>query len=964
MKQILVITQKELRGYFGSPMALIFVGVFLAVTMFTFFWIDTFFARGLADVRPLFRWLPLLLIFLVASLTMRQWSEEEHSGTLEILLTLPLRIWQPVLGKFLAVLALVGVALLLTLNLPITAAVLGNLDWGPVVGGYLAALLLAAAYTAIGLFISSRTDNQIVALILTVAVAGLLYFLGTRGLTEFTGTTLGGVLRGLATGSHFESIERGVIDLRDLVYYLTLTLLFLTLNVLSLDSKRWSAGAHTASYRRNAILGTTLVAANLVLLNIWLQPLRPVRVDLTQGREFSLSQATRDLIGNLEEPLLIRGYFSERTHPLLAPLIPRVQDTLREYEIASGGMIEVDFVDPTRDPELEREATESYGIRPSPFRVADRYEDAVVSAYFDILLRYGDQSTVLGFQELIEVESFRSGELDVRLRNLEYDLTRSLRKIVFGFQSVGAVLEALPQPARLTLIVTPETLPADLAEAQSTIESVAEQLQTEADGKFLFETLNPDGEGARLDRQALFEQYNLRPIAASLFSPETYYLHMLLEVGERTQLLFPSGEPAEAEVRTAIEAGLKRASPGFLKVVGLWQPPQTPTTDAFGQTTPPSYRFLMLTDRLRQEYEVRDLDLSGGRVADDIDILVLLAPQGLGDVELYAVDQYLMRGGSVVVAGGSHQLDVAFGSVGLSPLEGGVQQLLSHYGITVEEGLVLDPQNEAFPVPVVRNVGGFPVREIQALDYPYFIDVRRDGMASDSPILAGLQAVVLNWSSPLTIDETKSQGLSVTTLLRSGEESWVRSDTNAQPDLETYPEYGFPVEGERRPHTLAVAIQGTLESFFKDKPNPLLEATDEAEGAVEPEELPYGTLETSPETTRLVIFGSVDFLNDLVFDLSIVGSIDTRLQRLQLMQNVIGWSVEDTDLLSIRSRGTHTQVLRALERSEQTVWESLNYGFALIALLVIGLTGNLWSRRAKPMTLTSQGAAEVEGSRG
>lgn len=217
MKQILVITQKELRGYFGSPMALIFVGVFLAVTMFTFFWIDTFFARGLADVRPLFRWLPLLLIFLVASLTMRQWSEEEHSGTLEILLTLPLRIWQPVLGKFLAVLALVGVALLLTLNLPITAAVLGNLDWGPVVGGYLAALLLAAAYTATGLFISSRTDNQIVALILTVAVAGLLYLLGTRGLTEFTGTTLGEILRGLATGSHFESIERGVIDLRDLV---------------------------------------------------------------------------------------------------------------------------------------------------------------------------------------------------------------------------------------------------------------------------------------------------------------------------------------------------------------------------------------------------------------------------------------------------------------------------------------------------------------------------------------------------------------------------------------------------------------------------------------------------------------------------------------------------------------------------------------------------------------------------
>ena len=105
MKQTLVVARKELNSYFGSPMALIFVGVFLAATLFTFFWVDTFFSRGIADVRPLFNWMPLLLIFLVASLTMRQWSEEQHSGTLEILLTLPVRLSDLVLGKFLAVIA-------------------------------------------------------------------------------------------------------------------------------------------------------------------------------------------------------------------------------------------------------------------------------------------------------------------------------------------------------------------------------------------------------------------------------------------------------------------------------------------------------------------------------------------------------------------------------------------------------------------------------------------------------------------------------------------------------------------------------------------------------------------------------------------------------------------------------------------------------------------------------------------
>jgi ABC-2 type transport system permease protein len=174
MKQVLSIMRKELEGYFGSPMALIFVGVFLAVTLFSFFWVDTFFARGIADVRPLFRWMPVLLIFLVAALTMRQWSEEERSGTLEVLLSLPVSRIQLVTGKFLAVMALVAVALGLTIFLPITVQMLGNLDWGPVVGGYLAALLLAGAYTAIGLFLSSRTDNQIVSLILSVLLCGLL----------------------------------------------------------------------------------------------------------------------------------------------------------------------------------------------------------------------------------------------------------------------------------------------------------------------------------------------------------------------------------------------------------------------------------------------------------------------------------------------------------------------------------------------------------------------------------------------------------------------------------------------------------------------------------------------------------------------------------------------------------------------------------------------------------------------
>ncbi|MBN1642999.1 MAG: ABC transporter permease subunit, partial [Anaerolineae bacterium] len=206
--------RKELSAYFHSAIALIFVGVFLVATLASFFWVEAFWARNIADVRPLFRSMPLLMILLVGALTMRQWSEEQREGTLEVLLTLPVRRASLVAGKFAAVLALVALALGLTLFVPITVSVVGDLDWGPVLGGYLAALLVASAYAAIGLFVSSRTDNQIVSLIVTLLLCGALYAVGNSIVTDLVGSSASEILRAIGTGSRFESIERGVIDLR------------------------------------------------------------------------------------------------------------------------------------------------------------------------------------------------------------------------------------------------------------------------------------------------------------------------------------------------------------------------------------------------------------------------------------------------------------------------------------------------------------------------------------------------------------------------------------------------------------------------------------------------------------------------------------------------------------------------------------------------------------------------------
>jgi ABC-2 type transport system permease protein len=962
MKQTLAITRKELVGYFNSPMALIFIGVFLAATLFSFFWVDAFFSRGIADVRPMFRWMPILLIFLVAALTMRQWSEEERSGTLEMLLTMPIHPARLVLGKFLGVMTLVAVALVPTLFLPITVSLLGNLDWGPVLGGYLAALLLASAYTAIGLFVSSRTDNQIVALILTVLVSGLLYLIGTRGVTAFVGDNLAEILRAVGAGSRFESIERGVIDLRDLIYYLSLTIFFLALNVLSLESKRWSRGAQTRSQRRQLVLTVVLIGLNLLMLNVWLFPLIGARVDLTQQQQFTLSPITRELVSNLPEPLLVRGYFSEKTHPLLAPLVPRIRDTLQEYQIASNGQLVLELVDPLQDPEKEAEANQTYGIQPTPLQAADRYGASIINAYFDLLIRYGDQNAVLNFRDLIEIQGHPDGQVDVKLRNLEYDLTRSIKKAVFGFQSIDSVLAALEEPVSLTLYVTPTTLPEWLVEAPVTIEQVATDIAAGANGKFTFQTIDLDDPNSPVSRQVMTEQYGLQPIAISPFSDQSYYLHMVLQTGDQAQLLFPSGELSEAEIRTTIESALKRVSSGFLKVVALWTPADTPTPDAFGQPQPSLKQYQVIADQLRQDYTVRNVDLSTGAVPPGVDVLVVIAPQNMSDLERYAIDQFLMRGGSVVVAAGNYVLspDQFTGSLGIQPIEAGLSDMLASYGLVVQPGLVLDPQNEPFPVQVTRDLGGLQIQEIQAMNYPFFVDVRPDGMDPDSPILASLPAVTMNWTSPVIADEELNADRDVRTLLRSSPVSWLRTDSNIQPDLDTYPDLGFPVEGVQQAYPLAVSVQGVFESYFKDKPSPLEEPDTSADSPVSEVALSsgnIGTIERSPDTARLVVIGSAEFLNDVVFDISSTLTVDRYLNSLQFMQNSVDWSVEDLDLLSIRSQGTASRVLVPLTEQDRTFWEGANYVLALAALVFIAIVWRTRKQNEEPMALLPDSAA-------
>ena len=947
MNKLLAVTGKELRLYFGSPMALIFVGVFLALTLFVFFWVDSFFARGIADVRALFEWMPLLLILLVAAQTMHQWSREEESGNLQTLLTMPVRLSELVAGKFLAALALVALALGLTLFLPFTVATLGNLDWGPVIGGYLAALLLAASYIAIGLFVSSRTDNQLVALIGTVVICGAFQAIGSPIITDFFGATTGDLLRQFGTSSRFESIERGVIDFRDLTYYLSLTICFLALNVLSLDSKRWSTGAHLRAHRLNARLGTALVGLNLLALNLLIAPASFARLDLTQHREYSLSDVTINLLASLQEPLLIRGYFSEDSHPALAPLVPRIKDTLREYALLSRGKLQLEFIDPLTNPELEREATQIYGIRPTPLQVNERGGVSLVNVYFDVLIAYGDQVAALNFSDLIEIQDTAMGA-EVRLRNLEYDLTSAIQRVVFGFQSLDAALASLEQPARMTLYFSSATLPPMMQDVSQTMQDISQELAADHPEALLLELVDMSSAEANISEQELFERYQIQPVAASFFAEETFYLHLVIEAAGEIQVIYPAGALSQVEIRNAIEAALKRSSAGFLKVIGLWTPP-TSAPDQFGQQLPTLQQYAILEDVLREAYEVRKLTLEDGEIPTSIDVLILLSPHSLSDLQRYAIDQYLMRGGAVIIAAGQYRLgiDAYSGVLLLEPNADGLAEMLASYGVNIGETLVMDWQNAPFPQQVQRDLGGMLVTEIVELAYPYFVDVRGAGLAAESAIVNSLPLLTVPWSSPVTIDAALLDATRASTLIWSSDNAWLTNESNPQPDLEMYPELGFPVGEDLARQPLAVSVTGAFESYFLDKPSPFA-ALEDATGEVADT---IGLIERSPESAHLIVLGSSEFVNDNVYQISSNFGVDRFSSNLQLVANAIDSFTEDASLAAIRSRGSVARILPPISESAQSQWVLLNYAVALLGLLGIGLVWQVQRRSEKPLLL-------------
>ncbi|MGP9799561.1 Gldg family protein [Rheinheimera sp. NSM] len=917
------IAQKEISLFFASPVSYLFLGSFLAVTLFMFFWGEAFFARNIADVRPLFNSMPLLLIFLASSLTMRLWSEERRSGTLEHVLTQSAPLWQFVLGKFIGCSLLLLLALLLTLPLPFTVAMLGELDWGPVWAGYLATLLLGMLYLAIGLYASARSDNPIVALLVSVLLCGVFYLVGSSIIAGLFGQHISQWLSLLSTSGRFEAISRGMLDARDLLYFVSLTLVFLTLNTLALERGRWSEQPSQASKRWQ--WAASLIIVNALALNLWLGQLSALRFDSTAGQQFTLSPASKQQLAQLQEPLLLRGYFSSKTHPLLAPLVPQLSDLLREYEIAGKGRVKLELVDPLSSAEAEKQANQEFGIEPVPFQVADRYQSSIVSSYFNVLVQYGSEYKVLGFRDLIEVKTGGEADINVQLRNPELDITRTIRAVLQGYQAGGELFTAVDKPLSFTAYISDSSkLPPQLQQFATEINDVLDRLAAKAGDKLSRQTLDPDANGGELAQQ-LANDYGISPLVTGLLDPNPFYFHLLLGDGEQL-LQIPLDDFSADSFERNFSAAVKRFASGYRKTVALVAPAANPYGGGVS--------FNQLQQYLGDELNVKTEDLTDGTVASDADIVLLAAPEKLDDKALFAVDQFLMQGGTVLLASSPYSGDFSGRSLKLKTVESGLADWLAHHGISQQKTLVLDQQSAALPLPVTRDLGGFRVQEVRMLDYPYFIDVRQNGLNTEHPASASLQQLTLNWASPLSIDSDKNRGRKVTELIHSSNRSWLSDSSDVLPPLNQYGELSFTPEGEQQSYLLGAVVEGEFSSYFVGKDSPLLAAANEATAneETEPTLNLSSVLTRSPASARLIVLSSNDFISDTALHLSGAASGVQNIAALQLVANTLDWALDDAALTSIRARGQFNRTLLPMDEGRQQFWEYLNYGLALLLL--------------------------------
>ncbi|MDF1664105.1 MAG: Gldg family protein [Planctomycetota bacterium] len=835
MRRVWAVMSRELRAYFDSIIAYVILLAFYSFT--TWFTLSSLEAGSQASLRDFFEFLPVGFLFFIPAVAMRLWAEERRLGTIELLMTWPLKTWDIVLGKFFAGLTLIVVALLMTSSYAVYIMQYGEPDLGPLIGGYVAALLLGGAYLALGCFISSLTEHQIVAYVLSVFCAAAFFLVGhpdTLASIPQTKELFGEVINleptiefmeAIGFGSRFASIVRGVLDLGDLSFYTAIIISFLYMNVravawqsvkgetsssvvttvlilsfvslaslfagvyvpavlfgMALIGFIYYVRTKTSSVGVNRLLDNTLatILAFIIALQVSLVVDRVnKRADLTEDRVYSLTPYSLKLVGELEDPLEIRCYFSGSLPQALKLRRRKTEDTLSEFVTASKGQISIVYFDPDTD-NLAKERAEREGIKAQKVNLLDGKDKRTVERFYGCVMEYQGQKEAFQFMPIAS--------------HFESDFSAALRKLM------------TPRDWNIGLLTSNEKVTSGY--------------------------------------RSIFFGLNRRRIDVTR-----------------------------------------------LRMEGL-------------------------------EY--------GNEIPKNVNVLLLIAPSKLTEREAYEVDQFVMRGGTLLLLADGVSFDSSFK---LNPVVTGLENVLASYGFEIKKQVLRDnDENNVFPISV--NDG----KVEKAGPNPFAVRIPKENLDQEHPITKFLPQMGFGEASPVVV---LNKNLKVTELIRSAPTtySWARKGPMVRVLLNSVERKKTAVvspnsdRGEIRQPLIALAYEGPLTSFFQGQRPPKPKGAKQ-ESLKDSQRETLGTIEKG----RIVIIGDASFHEESRWKIqkrSDLSNVVTSGQKL--IMNSIDWIVGDEDLIELRNRGLKDRRLVFPKESNSNQRAFFVYLLTPLLLCLIGL---------------------------
>ena len=545
-----------------------------------------------------------------------------------------------------------------------------------------------------------------------------------------------------------------------------------------------------------------------------------------------------------------------------------------------------------------------------------------------MLVKYGTQYHVVSFSDLIEVRSGARGNTEVLLRNPEFDITRAIRDVLYNYRAGGDLFAGIEKPVEFIGYVSDgEKLP-DMLLAY--LDSIKQQLETAmagSDGKFSVRFIEPEAGDGQVARQ-IEEQWGFAPMASSLDAEQEFYFYLTL-ANEQQVVHLPTGDFDPGNFRKALDSGLKRFASDFTRIVAL-AAPQVSEQMAMYNLGGPSFSGLQTT--ITRNHNLVMENLADGEVNPEADILAVVAPQELNKLSLFAIDQFLMRGGTVVLATSPFSVEPLERGLKLQRWDSGLEDWLTHHGVSIGDSLVLDERHARFPAPVQRSEGDYQFQDNKIVDYPFFIDIRRGGFGRH-PVNSSLPHLTMAWASPLTIERVNN--LRVSQLLWSSEKAWLEDGEDIAPREND----NRSPAGNTGRQLLGAILQGRFKSYFTSAPTELADLPSRINSGVN------SFVKRSPESARIIVYSSNDFLSDRVLGALVRASGNRYLGPLELFSNTLDWALQDQQLLPIRARAHFNRTLPPMEQQHRVYLELVNYAAALVWLGLLALI--FWVQRGR-----------------